>query len=304
MANAGLFLHSYAASSFIRGEWNPQKTREKQIVIHLSKTLHAKAVLLALTLSLCTGLSTARAEMAVYTLDQSQSSLTLSGSVEVGGFGELFMIPQGAGSLTASYTGTITAEVTGSNIDFGTSSLVADNSGSWMPLGDASAGSALANYGGFFFGSVASQPTFGVEIAVRDLAFNLQSGDLPITAGEFAADDVLGSVTMGSSAYRAGTFFTPNNADVIAMTSVASLQNAPLSPAPTMGTISTLNGIETLTIPVNIQNVTLFTDPTTVTGGLVGQIVATRLVPEPASLMMLVSAAGFCFTRRPRRPRN
>src|SRR5689334_16563259 len=85
-----------------------------------------------------------RASADTFTIDPAQSSLTVSGMV----FGIAFN-PQGAGSLTTVYNGTIQVAQTGGTIQFtGGSLIAAETSGSWKPLPGGGNGSAPADYGG------------------------------------------------------------------------------------------------------------------------------------------------------------
>jgi hypothetical protein len=85
--------------------------------------------------------------MFAFSIDSVNSSLSLSGDVD----GSPIQ-PQGAGSLTTSYSGTIAAvwdrEAGTINFLAATSDAVAANSGSWQPLPGGGGGSAPANYGG------------------------------------------------------------------------------------------------------------------------------------------------------------
>jgi hypothetical protein len=80
----------------------------------------------------------------VFTIDSSQSSVTISGTVAGG-----TIAAQAPGSLTASVGGTIRATLNGLNLQFpGQSVIAAQTNGSWQPLHDGTAGSAPADFGG------------------------------------------------------------------------------------------------------------------------------------------------------------
>ena len=65
----------------------------------------------------------------VFTIDSSQSQITLSG--KVAGFP---FSAQGAGSLTTTYSGEINADISGSTIQFtGSSTIIAATNGVWQP---------------------------------------------------------------------------------------------------------------------------------------------------------------------------
>jgi hypothetical protein len=117
------------------------------------------------------------AETITFTLDQTQSAASLSGTVM-----GLTMQAQAAGSLTAHYAGTIKAEFTGSSLRFGGGSQIsALNSGTWSPAIGGGTGSAPANYGALisalFLGSG--------KAAVRDLLVDLTSEVVGVTNGVF-----------------------------------------------------------------------------------------------------------------------
>jgi hypothetical protein len=125
------------------------------------------------------------AELRTFTVDQALSSLTIDGS-----FQGIDLQPQGPGSLTAHYTGTILADVTGSTITFvGGSALAAVDTGDWQPGTNGAAGIAPANYGG----AASSPPPFIVvaRAAFRSLLFDMTSGPLQITGGSFPADTMI-----------------------------------------------------------------------------------------------------------------
>src|ERR1700748_2666472 len=79
----------------------------------------------------------------VFTIDPTQSSLTLSGSAVTFTFTQ-----QAAGSLTTVYNGTIQVTQTPGTIQFtGQSLITAQTNGSWKPLAGGGNGSAPADYG-------------------------------------------------------------------------------------------------------------------------------------------------------------
>lgn len=88
--------------------------------------------LLALLVCL-TNPALSRSEVVVFTVNSNQSSLTISASLKYEGL-TIPLQQQGAGSLTASYTGTILAEVGDSTIRFpGESWIQGLNTGNWEP---------------------------------------------------------------------------------------------------------------------------------------------------------------------------
>jgi len=128
--------------------------------------------------SLAVGLFPAVAD--VFTIDPSQSSLTVSGSI----LGNPFS-PQGAGSMTTTYGGTIQAAQTAGTIQFtGLSLITANTNGSWTPLagGGGYPGVAAADYG-------ATASLYGgfvtVVAAFRSLLFDVTSPAITVTGGQF-----------------------------------------------------------------------------------------------------------------------
>jgi hypothetical protein len=140
----------------------------------------------------------------IFVLDESLSSLTLSGTLA-----GVPVQPQGPGADTTSYSGTITADF---DLDAGTiffspdGVALAANSGNWQPLRDGSPGSEPANYGG-----QATVLLQLVRLAFRDLAFSAVTDQpIPLTpAGPgvytFESTQRL-AVTAGTDAYSAGAF--------------------------------------------------------------------------------------------------
>jgi hypothetical protein len=109
----------------------------------------------------------------VFIINSSQSQMTLSGEIESYTF-----TPQGSGSLTANYQGTVNATFTKSNIQFtGSSDIAAITNGSWQPGTNGVVGvSQPADYGGevnFFFSTA-----YG---ALRHFVVDLTSPVLPLT---------------------------------------------------------------------------------------------------------------------------
>jgi len=122
----------------------------------------------------------ARAEVKTFTIDSTQSSLTISGTA----LGLVTMQPQGAGSLSTTYSGAIVADVTANTVAFvGGSTITANNSGNWQPAPGGVAGNAPANYG-------ATASAFGGSghAALRNLLFELKSDPIVMLAGSFAAN--------------------------------------------------------------------------------------------------------------------
>jgi Dockerin type I domain len=135
-----------------------------------------------------------------FTLTQAQSSATLSGNINGSP-----VTQQGAGSLTATYTGGVQVDLdlTSNTINFiNALEAAAANSGNWQPLPGGATGSAPANYGGRVI-------AFGVVFAVRDLrATASTAAPLTMTGNgstrAFPSTQTTLAVTNGSLDYNAG----------------------------------------------------------------------------------------------------
>lgn len=122
-------------------------------------------------------------ELTSFTVDSTQSVLTVSASLTTP-LGTIQLQPQGPGSLTTTYEGTVKADVTAASIEFvGGSAVRGQNNGDWEPGLGGAAGTALANYGG-----QADNSLLSAKAAMREILVDLQSGPLTITAGTFPAE--------------------------------------------------------------------------------------------------------------------
>ncbi len=205
----------------------------------------------------------------VFTIDSTQSSLTLSGSI----LGSTFT-QQGAGSMTTIYDGTIQAAQTPDTIQFtGQSMITAQTSGSWKPLAGGGSGSAPANYG-----AAASSAVGTVNAAFRSILLDVTSPPITVTNGQFdpsgltflfpasatSAIDYRSSIASGSK------HATGNGANNVAA----------------LSTITTAGNVQTLTIGVNVQfTFSLINSGDTIVN-VAGQIVATNspIVTAPVVL--------------------
>ena len=134
----------------------------------------------------------AQAAPEVFTIDGSQSQITLSGQVA----GYTFSA-QGAGSLTTTYSGSINADISGSTIQFtGSSAIIAKANGVWQPgVGGAGGSSAAADYG-----AVASAGFFGTAYgAARNVVLDMASPLLTVTGTNFDSSALVFSFATGSS---------------------------------------------------------------------------------------------------------
>ncbi len=212
------------------------------------------------------GIDSASAD--VFTIDHTQSSLTLSGSIL--GYG---VAPQGAGSLTTTYNGTIQATQSGGTIQFtGQSMITAQTNGSWQPLAGGASGNAPADYGG-----QVSIPIFGAGYAaLRSILLDVTSPPIPVSSGQFSPSSL--------------TFLFPTNATssidyhaAVGSGSKVANGNATNNVA-TLATITTVGSTQTLTLDINAQFTFTLASPGDTIVNLAGKFVATRNVTTPVVL--------------------
>jgi hypothetical protein len=125
---------------------------------------------------------TVSADVKTFVIDTSQSSLTIASGELVG----VTVEEQAPGSLTATYSGSIEADVTEESVTFvGGSSLAANDSGDWEPLVGGATGRAPASYGAKGGNWLASGTA-----ALRNVVFDLTSDAITMLNGTFAADSL------------------------------------------------------------------------------------------------------------------
>jgi hypothetical protein len=232
----------------------------------------AISAVVALVVSLVFVTGQARATARDFNIVTNQSSITASGTV-TGPLGTTPIQPQGTGSLTTKYTGTIKTDRFASGISFLSGSTIdANTNGSWKPLADGSDGSAPADYGGkatFLF-------IVTINFAGRNLVADLTSDILPIDgSGHFDLSTATVAFTSGDLAYRSSVG-TP-----VGFASIAG-ESDTLSGT---GTLSSLvqgtQTTETLSLPVDSTFVLQPDTTTTVNLTLTGQLVATSTLATP-----------------------
>ncbi|HZL13274.1 MAG TPA: hypothetical protein VFC85_03950 [Verrucomicrobiae bacterium] len=134
----------------------------------------------------------ARAAFETFTIDTSQSQISLSGTIA--GF---TLVPQGSGSLTNSYTGSIKALVSGSTIQFtGSSAITATTNGSWQPALGGVNGSAAGNYGG----QISIYGIYTGYGAARNIILDLTSPSLALSGTNFDSSALVFSFALYSGA--------------------------------------------------------------------------------------------------------
>jgi hypothetical protein len=226
-----------------------------------------------------------------YTVDPSQSSLTLSGTW--GGYTVVSQLTA-PNTLIASLAGNITADrdFVQDTLQITGGSVAAQNNGAYVDLADTPAD----------FGIVPNGSLDNVG-AIVDFAVSLSS--LPINSPEsFDASQVTADVGSGQFHYVSGGSSYPGGPIIVSDTYVAI--SGSLLLASGSASVADADGIETLTIPVGFDlpiETSLILDPLAI--NLSGVIVATAPIPEPASLSVLaVPAFVILCKRRNRRIRR
>jgi hypothetical protein len=202
---------------------------------------------------------------AEFQIDPERSTVTLSGNLA--GF---TIQEQGAGSLTSKLEGTVAVTADGTTIEFlsGPVVTVQDN-GSWEPQVGGAPGKAPADFAGKASGFLIS-----AVAAIRDLEIGLTSAPLPLTAGEFAAQQICFEF-LGASAFDYRVTSILPAADRLPLTGLAT--NLTLLP----GSLVTEGNVQTLTIPLDTRYrfKLLQDDDSEVI--MKGQLVATRPLDAP-----------------------
>jgi hypothetical protein len=214
----------------------------------------------------------ASAAPVVFTVDSSQSQITLSG--KIAGYP---MTSQGAGSLAATYSGNINADVAGSTIMFtGSSDIIAKTNGVWQPAVGGASGSALADYG-----AKASLSFLGTGYgAARNIVLDVTSLPLTLTGTNFDSTALVFSfATSSASSFDYYTSIAHNTLSLTGNSTNSVADGASL----------TTNGnMLKLVIQINAQFAfTLLTAGDTPLD-LTGQIVATNLMTAPPNISSIV----------------
>ncbi len=246
------------------------------------------AALAAVAALSCASLASA----ATFIVDSNLSSLTLGANLS----GTEVLFPQSPGSLTTALGGTLDIDFTpGSSVQFlgGGTATFALQPIDPQPGINGVPGTAPGNYGGSVnaFGGLASGPAAG-----RDLIAEGSSGVIPVAGVAFDASQVTLGLTQGFLDFDLVVLGNPTvgRADI----SGNSAANQAIA-----GTATQVGLLQTITIPVNV-GIPIDLNGIIITGTLDGIIVATFVVPEPSSLVMLsISLVGLVAIGR-RRFRN
>jgi len=210
----------------------------------------------------------------VFTLDASQSSITLTGIVA-----GATMTAQGPGSLSATIGGTIQVALVGNTIQFtGQSQIMVQTNGSWQPLADGTAGSAPADFGG-----QGTTPFASGQAALRNILLDVISPAINISAGQFDSTSLtflFPSNSLSSLAYNVSGFV--NKHGFFPLTGYAT------NKVTSLGSLATVGNQQILTLPVDATFMfkVLTADDTTIR--LQGNLVAIQNTQAPLQVQSLV----------------
>lgn len=264
-------------------------------------------------------LSRCQAGVTNWTIQSASSNLALSATFYLG-VGDFHLEGQGPTSLTTQFEGTVQTQQNflapgvPSEIQFLSAALDAQVSGDWEPLPGGATGTAPADYAAR--GYVDTVVISYSYIALRDLTFDLASGVLPLSDSPLGTQNFTGDLDVttltGITDYdsRGGlqSLLGDGSATMVGLGGGSA----------SAGSVAydDLNGMATLTIPLDFQFFTLFESVVVNGNGPVyadigvmtrfqGSIVATapiESVPEASSLVLLGLAGsvggGFVGYRR------
>ena len=230
--------------------------------------------------SLC--LTQVSASPVVFTLVSSPSQITASGFLLGGQFST-----QAPGSLTTSFSGTINADLTATNIHFtGGSLIVAETNGIWEPAVGGVPGSAPADFGATNNANLGPGGTPGVpgNFSLRNLLLDVTNAPLAITNGGFDGSSLIFGIITNSTSidyYYALAGATTNGNSM-------KLNGYSTNAVGTTAMLSTNAGTRQLVLQVNAFFLTtlLFHNDTLIT--LTGQLVATNAAPAPPIIKSIV----------------
>lgn len=218
-----------------------------------------------------------------FTVSPTQTQITLSSHIDA--YGELSapVTPQEAGSLTAAYGGTINVAISASTIQFTGSSLIAaqTNALPQQPAPGGIAGSAPADYGGlaqenlFFY-------MIKMNLALRNVVLDVTSPALTVADNNFPVSQL-------QFLFSSNVTETIDYLDNIGDAGTANLTGTSVDAASTSASLMVTNGMQILTIPVNMT----FTQGSGALDGttldMVGQIVATQPLVAPTIVSITVT---------------
>ena len=202
-----------------------------------------------------------QAAMQVFTIDNSQSPISIGPGSTFAGFA---VTAQGPGSLSNSYYGSINVDLSASTIQFsGGSAINARTNGVWQPAPGGVAGSGPANYG-------AQAQLFGfytAYAAIRHLSLDVTSATLPLSGTNFNGTNLIFSI---ASSNAVADYYSSIESGSKSLTGYAT--NALAAGF----TVTTNGGKQTLTIPISAQFAFTVISANDTKVNLIGQIVATN----------------------------
>lgn len=229
----------------------------------------------------------AAAQTVTYTIDPMQSSLALSGAVRYYFNGSVFgFAEQDSGSLVASYGGAITGDLAGSDLTFTGGSAITALANPAGPFDPAGPGTVDVYGMQTFSGSSASNRMYDIVLdlvggtASDGLAFGGAVGYIGDSGGIFPFFSSINSLPPGTPHPLAG--ITASNT------------------AATPVSLVTIGNVQTLTLPIDTNLVLFNSNNTGVETRLTGTLVATRVVPEPASALLVTALGSLLLARRRR----
>jgi hypothetical protein len=198
--------------------------------------------------------------------------------------------PQNAGSDTTRYSGSLMADVTATTIQFldGGAMDAQQQALAQQPSANGSSFNAAAADYGFSF----DQPPFDTgRAAIRNLILDMTSGVLTRSGTSIPSGQNL-VVDSGVIDYRIEGLNNANGRETQAG-EIALNEAGP-------GTLTVVGNIERLTIPISARYFFTTIEISDARLTATGQIVATRVIPEPASTGLLAAAVVACGLRRRR----
>jgi hypothetical protein len=220
----------------------------------------------------------------VFTINSSQSSVTISGTVA----GAVFTA-QGPGSLTTSYRGTINANLTNSTLQFtGGSSIDAETNGIWEPAVGGGTGSAPADYGATNSVNLSIGPpkAFPGNAALRNIVLDLTSPVLTLTNDDFAGNNLVFTFITNTASLD----YNYTDGGAVVYEGTTGLNGYSTNTLVNVATISTNANVRTLTIPINAQYQFTLISENDSSLELTGQLVATNALPLPPFIQSIVKS--------------
>lgn len=242
---------------------------------------------LALAALALIGTSAVRGEVVTFDVDPVRSQLALSGTTSGS-----TLVQQAPGSMSTTFSGTILADVTDSQIKFVGGSLVKGaDSGSYEPAPGGATGTAPAAFGAK---ATVTVVIFTVEAraAARAVAFDLESLALARTGGTFDSRGVTFKVPES-----AGTKLDYRTTGNLQLKGAVDVLGLALNKA-AGGALAPVDGVDTLTVPVDASYFFQLVNPDDTEMRFTGQIVAKRRsAPVPPQIGYTPPAApGDPFT--------